>query len=96
LSKIVDTLAEDPECGDELPGTGGFRKLRVAGRGKGKSGGYRVVTFYSGEFMPVYLITIFSKGTKPNLTRAEQNELKAVGKLIVAAYKGRVTALRRA
>lgn len=93
---IVDRIAEEPACGEELAGTGGFRKLRVAGRGKGKSGGYRVVTFFSGGFMPVYLITIFSKGTKPDLSRAEQNELKTMGRQIVAAYKDRIMALRRA
>ncbi|MCX7304421.1 MAG: hypothetical protein NTV73_08780 [Hyphomicrobiales bacterium] len=33
--------------GDIMPGTGGARKLRFAGRGKGKSGGYRIITFYA-------------------------------------------------
>jgi mRNA-degrading endonuclease RelE of RelBE toxin-antitoxin system len=44
---IVDMIASNPEAGDEITGTGGARKVRVAGRGKGKSGGYRVITFYS-------------------------------------------------
>lgn len=46
--RIVILLAANPMAGDEIPGTGGARKLRFAGRGKGKSGGYRVITFYSG------------------------------------------------
>src|SRR5258708_33994032 len=46
---IVTFLAENPEAGDELRGTGGCRKVRIAGRGKGKSGGYRTITFYSGQ-----------------------------------------------
>jgi hypothetical protein len=49
---IVTFLAENPKAGDELAGTGGCRKVRIAGRGKGKSGGYRTITFYSGETMP--------------------------------------------
>jgi len=50
---LVAFLAENPLAGDELAGTGGCRKVRVAGRGKRKSGGYRTITFYSGEAMPV-------------------------------------------
>ena len=43
---IVDTIAGDPLQGVEIRGSGGLRKVRFAGRGKGKSGGYRVVTAY--------------------------------------------------
>lgn len=41
-------LAADPEAGDVIPGTGGFRKLRWAdpARGKGKRGGLRVIYYY--------------------------------------------------
>jgi hypothetical protein len=77
---IVTFLAENPQAGDELPGTGGCRKVRIAGRGKGKSGGYRTITFYSGEAMPVYLITVFSKGEKSTLTGKEAAALKVITK----------------
>ena len=36
---IVDPIAADPAQGDEVQGSGGVRKVRFAGRGKGKSGG---------------------------------------------------------
>jgi hypothetical protein len=36
---LVDYLAENPEAGDEIEGTGGVRKLRYAAKGRGKSGG---------------------------------------------------------
>src|ERR1700761_2992960 len=68
IEAIVDFLAENPDAGDEISGTGGCRKFRWRGRGKGKSGGYRTITFYSGRTMPVFLITVFSKGEKSNLT----------------------------
>ena len=42
---IVDLIAADPTIGDEIVGSGGARMVRVGGRGKGKSGGYRVVSF---------------------------------------------------
>jgi hypothetical protein len=35
---IVDAIAHYPRLGDVIPGTGGARKIRFAGRGKGKSG----------------------------------------------------------
>ena len=41
---VVSYIASHPEAGDVIPGTGGARKVRFAGRGKGKSGGYRVIT----------------------------------------------------
>lgn len=75
---IVLAVAENPELGEPIPGTGGCRKFRFAGRGKGKSGGYRVITFFSGRTIPVFLITVFSKGEKSNLSRTEQNKLKSV------------------
>ncbi len=75
---IVATLASNPTVGDEIPGTGGARKARFAGRGKGKSGGYRVITFYSGPGVPVFLLNMFAKGDRIDLTQAERNELRQV------------------
>lgn len=74
--RIVAMLAANPVAGDEIPGTGGARKLRVAGRGKGKSGGYRVITFYSGIDVPVFLLNVFAKGDRVDLSQAERNELR--------------------
>jgi hypothetical protein len=76
VRRIIDYLSRRPEAGDVIPGTGGARKVRIAGRGKGKSGGYRVITFYSGATLPVFLLTVFGKGSKVDLTRAERNELR--------------------
>ncbi len=84
---IVDYIAQTPDAGDEMKGTGGARKVRFAGRGKGKSGGYRVVTFYAGKDIPVFLLSIFSKGEKTNLSQAERNELKQILGSLADAYK---------
>jgi hypothetical protein len=67
--------------------------VRIAGRGKGKSGGYRTITFYSGEAMPVYLITVFSKGEKSTLTGKETAALKSITRNIVAEYQKRIAVL---
>jgi hypothetical protein len=87
---IVDYIAQHPSAGEVMSGTGVARKVRFGGRGKGKSGGYRVITFYSGEDIPVFLLNIFAKGEKVNLTKAEQNELRAILADVVAAYRGGV------
>jgi hypothetical protein len=74
--EIVDSIAEEPTQGDLMEGTGGVRKVRFAGRGKGKSGGYRVVTYFAARDVPVLLLAIINKGERANLSKAERNELK--------------------
>jgi hypothetical protein len=73
---IVDFLATNPRSGDLIPGAGGARKLRWARPGRGKSGGYRVITYFGGDDVPVFLLALFSKGDKVNLSPAERNELR--------------------
>jgi hypothetical protein len=75
-ARIIDRVAARPDVGDPIPGTGGARKVRFAGRGKGKSGGYRVITFYNGTDLPLFLITLFSKGEKLDLSKAERNAIR--------------------
>src|SRR5262245_524365 len=73
--RVVLMIAAQPDAGDVMPETGGCRKVRVAGRSKGKSGGYRLITYFGGGDIPVFLLTVFSKGERANLSRAERNEL---------------------
>jgi hypothetical protein len=88
-------LANDPEAGDVIQGSGGCRKVRVAGRGKGKSGGYRVITFYSNPAIPIFLLTVFSKGRKADLKDAEVNELRGIAKTLADTYRARPVGARR-
>jgi hypothetical protein len=76
-TQIIAKLAVDPLAGVLIPGTGGARKIRFAGRGKGKSGGYRVITFYGGDDIPLFLLNVFAKGDKVDLSMAERNQLRA-------------------
>src|SRR5258707_14237595 len=79
---IIDVVSADPTAGDLMEGTGGARKLRFAAKGKGKSGGYRIVTFFAAQDVPVFLLDVFAKGEKVNLSKAERNEMKgSLGKL---------------
>jgi hypothetical protein len=86
---IVEHIARHPEDGDEMAGTGGARKLRFAAKGKGKSGGVRVITFYSGVEIPVFLLNVFAKNEKVDLSAAERNVLKKILSEMVEIYEGR-------
>jgi hypothetical protein len=97
---IVRQIAKTPMRGDIIPETGGARKVRFAGRGKGKSGGYRVVTYYAAADVPVLLLALINKGERADLSKAERNELRkelqgfaddyrASVKARVALWKGR-------
>ena len=94
IEAVEEQLARNPKLGSEVAGTGGCRKIRVAGRGKGKSGGYRVVTFFSGDTIPVFLITVFGKGEKDNLSKGERNGLTQLTKELVSSYGDRVVRVR--
>jgi len=87
MAAVVDLIAANPEAGAAIQGTGGCRKVRVAGRGKGKSGGYRLITFYSGPEMPAFLLTVFSKGDADNLTKSECNALAVLTKELIASCR---------
>lgn len=54
INAIVEYLATDPLAGEVMVGTGGARKLRHAGKGRGKSGGYRTIHYYGGDDIPVF------------------------------------------
>lgn len=69
--------------------TGGARKVRFAGKGKGKSGGYRVITCYSSSRIPVFLLNVFAKNEKTDMTPKERNALKQMLSKLVKAYNAR-------
>jgi hypothetical protein len=83
---IVDFVAANPEAGEIMPGCGGARKFRWKRLSKGKSGGYRIITYFGGDDIPVFLLTTFGKGEKSNLTKAERNALAALVKRLRDSY----------
>jgi hypothetical protein len=95
VRQIITLLAKRPDAGVLIPGTGGARKVRFAGRGRGKSGGYRVITFYSGVDLPVFLLTVFGKGAKIDLTPGERNELRRELADVAEVYRRGVKRLVR-
>lgn len=76
--ELIDYLAEHPLAGDEIPGTGGVRKLRFGASGRGKRGGVRVIYFFGGGRMPIYALLAYSKSDRTDLSPGER---RAVAKL---------------
>ena len=83
---IINYLAAHPQSGVVMTGTGGIRKFRWASGSKGKSGGVRVIYFYHNGTMPLFLLSIFGKSEKENLSKAERNELAKLTALLVKNY----------
>jgi hypothetical protein len=62
-------LADNPETGDLMPGTGGFRKVRWADtkRGKGRRGGLRIIYYYFLADQQIWLMTVYDKSEASDL-----------------------------
>ena len=84
---IVSYLAANPEAGVSLGG--GLRKVRIQRPGSGKSGGYRTLYVFGGRTMPLFLVTVFAKNEKDNLSKTEQLVAVELSKLLIATYGDR-------
>lgn len=82
MADVVTTVACDPSLGDVMKGSGGIRKFRYAPKGRGKSGGARIIHLPVPAKSKVYLLDIFAKNEKANLTKAEVNEMAKIVRLI--------------
>lgn len=87
--ELIDLLAASPLAGDEIPGTGGVRKLRFAASGRGKRGGARVIYYYLDDAMPVYALLAYAKAAKTNLTPKERRSVSAIASALKATWKDR-------
>jgi hypothetical protein len=73
--------------GDEIVGAGGVRKVRFAARGKGKSGGVRVIYYFYDRDIPLYALLIYGKNERADLTAAERKSVAAFAAAIKAARR---------
>ena len=86
VDALIDVLADEPEAGDVIRETGGLRKIRFATAGRGKSKSVRVVYYFYNDTMPVFLLTVFGKNEKDNLSKAERNALAKVARALRNSY----------
>ena len=75
---MVEALSKDPAIGTSL-GNGSYKiRLAIASKGKGKSGGARVITHVRVVSSRVYLLSLYEKSEKDTLSDKELKELLAL------------------
>ncbi|MCB1777578.1 MAG: type II toxin-antitoxin system RelE/ParE family toxin [Candidatus Competibacteraceae bacterium] len=85
--ELITFLSEHPASGDLIQGTGGIRKLRWARGSKGKSGGVRIIYYFHSEIMPLYLLAVFGKNEKANISTEEKHLLSKLVNELVAFWR---------
>jgi len=80
LRLIQAELLKNPEAGRVLQGTGGLRKVRIAdpSRDKGKRGGYRVIYLDLARVERTYLLALYDKDEKDDISPDEKRVLRAL------------------
>ena len=87
LRDLVDLVSANPNTGDLIPGGGGARKLRWSAEGRGKRGGSRVIFYWHCDACPVYLITIYLKNERADLSQKEIQQLFEVSKELANVHQ---------
>jgi hypothetical protein len=77
-AEFIDHIARRPDAGVVIPDTGGLRKVRWGRQGSGKRGGVRVVYFYHDLERPLYLLLIYAKAQREDMTPAQRQAAKAL------------------
>lgn len=85
--ELITYLATHPLTGDEIVGTGGVRKVRFAAKGKGKSGGVRVIYYFYDQEMPIYALLIYGKNERADLTPDQRKSVASFAAAIKSARK---------
>jgi mRNA-degrading endonuclease RelE of RelBE toxin-antitoxin system len=92
--EITLYLAHRPDAGGVIQGTGGLRKLRWPGSGKGKRGGYRVIYYFFDDEVPLYLLAIYPKNQQVDLTPQQKERLSVLADALKAEARRRAKARR--
>lgn len=80
---LAEFLEGNPESGDVIQKTGGFRKLRWPAPGnKGKRSGVRIIYYYKDSEGNVFLHFLYLKNRKADLTEDQKKELKDIAKVL--------------
>lgn len=79
---LQEILINDPEAGDTISGTGGFRKIRWSRPGTGKRGGVRVIYYNVTIKGRIYLALIYPKNEQDELSQEQKKMLRQVAELL--------------
>ena len=89
-SRVRGNITQNPQVEDFISGTGSAQKLRFPLRDLGKSGGVRVIAYYAAEDVPEFLLDVFAKSDKINLSKKERNVLKSIFENMAQDYRDNV------
>jgi len=84
LAELQNTLLENPNAGDVIPGGAGLRKLRVPLPGRGKRGGARVIYYHWVSMEQCYLVYAYAKNVTANLS---PDQLRRLAQAMQAVIK---------
>ena len=84
LSALQWVLMGNPERGDLIRGSGGLRKIRWAGSGRGKRGGLRIIYYWHVPGSTILFLLAYPKNEQEDLTPAQLKVLKSI---IQSEYK---------
>ena len=84
--QFIAYLACNPTAGAVIRETGGVRKVRWGAAGRGKRGGVRVIYYYHSERIPLFLLTVYAKAQKADLSPKEKAAMRRLVTEIVASY----------
>ena len=76
ILEIATNISREPHHGDVIPGTGGARKRRLSGKGKGKSGGFRVISYFASDDVPIILLALIDKGERADISPSDRIAIK--------------------
>jgi hypothetical protein len=84
---FIPYIAAYPEVGVIVPDTGGVRKVRWGIASRGKRGGVRVMYYYHSIDIPIFLLTVYAKNEKDDLSEKEKQAIKQLVKILVGTYQ---------
>ena len=86
IDKLKNFLSLNPQSGDIIPGLRGIRKIRWQVKQKGKSGGARIIFFFYNTNMPVFLLDIYRKSEKNDISFKEKKMLNNMIDELIDSY----------
>lgn len=84
--EFITYIAHNPMAGDVIPGSGGVRKVRWKREGTGKRGGVRVIYYFRDEMLPLFLLTVYPKSRKDDLSADEVRALRVLVAALRSTY----------
>ena len=82
--ELQNNIVESPSVGDIIKGSGGIRKLRFKGSGRGKRGGTRIIYYWATSEEKVFMLYAYLKEDADNLTK---DQLVILKRLVISEFK---------